>query len=161
MRSCGMNWVTSTIPPENEHASMRTRLWNDLQNCHKFRMICGIGASTGCSVISFSSSTVICGTGTSTFCCTTGRRVELLFAVRERAAPPFFAATRHVVHTGHRGLKSMTEKLGVPSSPLVGVPHCSGEALLCCNGSIHQDVRHQASIAMFSINCCCCCCNHL
>ena len=26
----------------------------------------------------------------------------------------------------------------------------------CCNGSIHQDVRHQASIAMFSIICCCC-----
>ena len=34
-------------------------------------------------------------------------------------------------------------------------------AALCCNGAIHQDVRHQASIAMFSIiRCCFCyCCN--
>ena len=58
-----------------------------VQNCHDIHRICGIGTSTSCSAISFMSSTA-------TFCCTKGRRVELVFAVLERAAPPVFAARR-------------------------------------------------------------------
>ena len=80
MRSCGTNWVTSMI-------SSKERARQHALACHDFPRICGIGTNTSCSAISVSSS-VICGT-------TKGGRVELLFAVRERAAPPCFAAPRH------------------------------------------------------------------
>ena len=69
---------------------------------------------------------------------------------------------------------------GVPRSPTQSVRLVLNQACCCCNcwdcwmlskdpglsadcGSIHQEIRHQASFTIFSIiRCCCChdCCNH-
>ena len=56
MRSCGMNWVTSTISSKTgrKHAP----LWYDLHIFHDFPRVCGIDASTSCSAISMSSSVI-------------------------------------------------------------------------------------------------------
>ena len=89
--SCRMNWVTSTDSSKERAAHLRC----DVHTCHDFHKICGIGTSTSCSAVFSMSSIVIYDTGASTVCSTKSGRVELLFAVRERTAPPFFAAPRH------------------------------------------------------------------